>query len=176
MPRDSSHFAAGATKCLMNAAEYVLGNPVLVQVWCIFISCSTLLTKALCDRYIKPYLPITTAVLFHHLYVRCSMRFKLTSIYLMHYCHFEGQMFLHPMLQQAQLFSIALQRRSSNERYCLRVTHWLNLYSTLPRTQMLPLNYCSLSPFCSNTSTVHWFYGSTRDCYCTILEYLSVLL
>lgn len=30
----------------------------------------------------------------------------------MHYCHFEGQMFLHTMLQRAQLFSIALQRRA----------------------------------------------------------------
>lgn len=30
----------------------------------------------------------------------------------MHYCHFEGQMFLHTMLQKAQLFSIALQRHA----------------------------------------------------------------
>lgn len=104
------------------------------------------------------------------------MWLKLTSIYLMHYCHFEGQMFLYPMLQEAQLFSIALQRRGSNERYRLCVTHRLDLYSTPLRAQMLLLNYSSLSPFCSNTSTVHWFYGSTWDCYCNIPEYLSVFL
>lgn len=151
---------------------------LLVQNWCIFISGSSLLTKAffVIDilNHISPLQQLYFSITFN--YVRCSMRLKLTSIYLMHYCHFEGQMFLHPMLQQAQLLSIALQRRGSNERYRLRVTHRLDLYSTPPRAQMLPLNYCSLSPFCSNTSTVHWFYGSTWDCYCNILEYLSGFL
>lgn len=151
---------------------------LLGQIWCIFFSYSTLLTKAffVIDilNHISPLQQQYFSITFN--YVRCSMRLKLTSIYLMHYCHFEGQMFLHSMLRQAQLFSIALQRRGSNKRYRLRVTHQLDLYSTPPCTQMLPLNYCSLSPFCSNTSTVHWFYCSTRDCYCTILEYLSVLL
>lgn len=60
----------------------------------------------------------------------------------------------------------------SNERYCSHVTHQLHLYSTPPHAQMLPWNYCSLTPFCSNTSSVHWFYSSTWDCYCNILEYL----
>lgn len=148
---------------------------LLVQIWCIFISRSILPTQAFFVVDIlnhiftlqQQYFSIT----FN--YVRCSVWFKLTSIYLMHYCHFEGQMFLHPMLQQAQLFSIALHRRGFNKRYRLHVTHWLGLYSTPPHAQMLPLNYCSLSPFCSNTSTVHWFYSSTWDCYCNILEYLS---
>lgn len=148
---------------------------LLVQTWRILISSSILLTKAffVTDilNHIFPLQQQYFSITFN--YVRCSMWFKLTSIYLMHYCHFEGQMFLHPMLQQPQLFSIALHRRGSNKRYHLHATHWLDLYSTLPHAQMLPLNYCSLSPFCSNTSTVHWFYCSTWDCYCNILEYLS---
>lgn len=145
---------------------------------CIFISSSTLLTKAFLVidilNHISPLPQQDFSITFN--YVRGSVRLKLTSIYLMHCCHFKGQMFLHPMLQQAQLFSIVLQRPGSNTRHHLRVTHQLDLYSTSPRTQMLPLNDCSLSPFCSNTSTVHWFYGSTWDCYYNILEYFSGFL
>lgn len=73
MPRDNSHFAAGATKCL-KATEYILGNSVagtnLVHLYFLLHSSYK---SILCDRYIKLYLPITTAVLFHHLQL-CQMQ------------------------------------------------------------------------------------------------------
>jgi len=68
MPTDNSRFAAGATECLMKSAEYLLGNRVagtnLVHLYFWFHSSYK---DILCDRYIKPYLPIITAVFFHHL-------------------------------------------------------------------------------------------------------------
>lgn len=125
-------------------------------------------------NHISPFQQLHFSITFN--YVRCSMWLKLTSIYLMHYCCFEGQMFLHPMLQQSHLFSIALQRRGSKERCCLRTTHRPDLHFALPRAQMCFLNCYRLSPSCSSTSTVHWFYCSTWDCYYSLPEYACIYL
>lgn len=98
----------------------------MAQIWCILICCSILFTKTFFVRdilnYISPLQQQYSSITFT--YVRCSMWLKLTSIYLMHYHRFEGQMFSHPMLQQAQLSSIALQRCGSNEQYHFCVTPW----------------------------------------------------
>lgn len=159
----------------MKAVEIVLGNSVagtnLVHLY--FCFCSSY-NGILCDRCIKPYPAITIAVLFHRLWL-CQMQHEaLAHLHLPDalLSFWRADVLTHHASKSSALF-YCLTETCSNQRCCLHVTHQLHLYSTPPDAQMLPWNCCSLSPFCSNTSSAHWFYSSAWDCYCNILEYLS---